>query len=89
MKEETDERANTTGGSMNIIKDGYLKGSFRGYRNRDTVFEFTDGRIWRQAEYRYHYHYAYRPQAVIIEDAGAYYIKVDGIDGKLRVARIS
>jgi hypothetical protein len=45
---------------MAIVEEGQLKGSFKGFKNRDTVFEFNAGRgKWRQNEYKYHYHYAY------------------------------
>src|SRR5205823_765563 len=37
------------------------EGSFTGFRNRNTILESTNGRRWRQDDYKYHYHYAYWP----------------------------
>ncbi len=74
---------------MNIVKVGNLKGNFSGFRDRSTLFEFVDGRRWRQNESTYYYHYAYYPEAVIVEERGMYYLKVSGIAGKLEVVKVS
>lgn len=52
---------------MSVVYEGTIKGKFTGFKNRDTTFEFTNGQIWKQGEYKYLYHYAYRPQAKIID----------------------
>ena len=30
---------------MGLVFEGIIKGSFRGFKNRDTIFEFTNGQI--------------------------------------------
>jgi len=73
---------------MSIIHEGTLKGSFRGFKDRDTVFEFTDGSMWKQNEYKYNYHYSYRPQAKIVERNSRYFIEVDGMNDTVEVVKI-
>jgi len=73
---------------MAVIEEGQLKGAFKGFRNRDTVFEFWNGGRWRQNEYKYHYHYAYMPYARVTDDSGPYEISVDGMDDSVKVVRI-
>ena len=62
-----------------IAAEGQLKGSFRGFKNRDTTFEFQGGKTWRQAVYRYHYHYAYMPRAKVVQEGGRYMLYVEGM----------
>lgn len=73
---------------MAVVEAGQLKGSFRGFRNRDTVFEFAGGGKWRQREYRYHYYYAYRPRARVIRGRNGFRLEVDGIAESVAVVRI-
>lgn len=35
-----------------IVEQGQLKGSFKGFKSRDTIFKFTNGHKWQQAEYK-------------------------------------
>jgi len=51
-----------------IVEEGQLKGSFQGFKDRNTVFEFYGGRKRKQAEY--HYHYEHMPTAKVIESGG-------------------
>lgn len=37
---------------MNIVQEGRLKGAFTGFKDQNTVFEFANGRKWRQKSYR-------------------------------------
>lgn len=60
---------------MSIIADGQLKGAFKGFKDRETVFE-------------YQYHYAYMPRAKVIDRGGAYYLQVDGIAESVQVVRV-
>ncbi|HEX9431062.1 MAG TPA: hypothetical protein VF944_11865 [Candidatus Bathyarchaeia archaeon] len=71
---------------MSIVQEGQLKGAFKGFRNRDTVFEFYGGGKWRQNEYKYQYHYAYMPQAKVVDRNGSYYLEIDGLS--VEVVRI-
>ena len=72
---------------MSVIEEGQLKGHFRGFRNRETVFEFRNGHKWRQNEYKYHYHYAYMPNAKVIDDNGIFELEVEGTDDEVPVVR--
>ena len=40
---------------MDIIEDGTLKGTFKGFQNRETIFVFINGSKWQQNEDKYHY----------------------------------
>lgn len=70
-----------------IIEEGQLKGSFKGFKNRDTIFEFYGGQKWKQAEYNYCYHYAYMPRAKIIQEGGRYMLHVEGMSDSIEVRR--
>ncbi len=71
-----------------LIEGGQLKGAFKGFKNRDVIFEFYGGRKWRQAEYKYNYHYAYMPRAKIIQDGGRYILEVEGMPDTVEVLRV-
>ena len=73
---------------MAVVEEGQLKGSFRGFKTRETVFEFYGGRKWRQNEYKYHYHYAYMPRAKVVDDSGGYRLEVDGMSESVEVVRL-
>ncbi|ANH33956.1 hypothetical protein [Ralstonia pseudosolanacearum] len=73
---------------MNIVEEGQLKGTFYGFKNRDTVFEFYNGRKWRQNEYHYSYHYAYRPDAKVVDEGGRYMLYVEGMSAAVEVRRV-
>lgn len=72
---------------MSVIEEGQLKGAFRGFKNRETVFQFYAGKAWKQNEYKYHYHYAYMPRAKVISESGRYYLEVEGMNEKVEVKR--
>ena len=73
---------------MQIVQEGQLKGAFKGFKNTDTVFEFTNGRKWRQAQYYYLYHYAYMPSAKVVNENGQYVLMVDGVNAKVPVRQV-
>lgn len=73
---------------MTVIEEGRLKGAFKGYHNRDTVFEFQGGGRWQQNEYRYQYHYAYMPEARVVDDGGKVQLYVAGMDAPIEVKRM-
>jgi len=68
---------------MHIELNGQLEGEFEGWSG-DTIFEFTNGQIWRQCEYSYSYSYAYRPGAKIWNKSGDYFLEVDGMKQMIR-----
>lgn len=37
-----------------IVEEGQLKGSFKDFKDRDTVFVLQGGKKWMQAEYKYY-----------------------------------
>jgi len=71
-----------------IIEQGQLKGSFKGFKDRDTLFEFYGGCRWQQAEYKYNYHYAYMPRAKVVDKGGRYVLEVEGMSNSVEVRRI-
>lgn len=70
-----------------LIVDGPIVSDFSGF-NQDMKFEFQNGQIWEQAEYKYNYHYAYRPDAVIVDGINGHELHVDGMDESVRVRRV-
>jgi len=73
---------------MTVIEQGHLNGSFKGFKNRDTVFQFQKGGTWKQSEYKYQYHYAYRPTARVFEEQGAHWLEGDGMNGSVQVVKL-
>lgn len=68
-----------------ILAEGQLKGSIKGFKDRDTVFEFYGGRKWRQAEYKYLYYYAYMPRAKVVQEGGRAMLYIEGISEPVEV----
>ena len=73
---------------MAVVEQGQLKGSFRGFHDRDTVFVFCDGGKWRQNEYKYHYHYEYMPHVRVVDDKGGYRLEVKSMGDSVAVVRL-
>lgn len=73
---------------MAIVEKGQLKGSFKGFHNRNTVFQFHAGGTWKQNEYKYQYQYAYMPFAKVIDEGGRYMLYVEGMDEPVEVKRV-
>jgi hypothetical protein len=73
---------------MSIVTEGQIKNDFRGFKNRDTVFEFTNGHKWKQDEYHYQYHYAFRPNAKVVETNRGFELFVEGIQQSILVKKI-
>lgn len=70
-----------------VVEEGQLKGAFKGFKNRDTEFQFHGGKRWRQNEHKYLYHYAYMPRAKVVQDGGRHRLHVDGVDESVEVRR--
>lgn len=60
---------------MQVVHEGQLKGAFRGFRNRYTVFEFIGGSKWQQREHKYQYYYAYSPMQKSSRKVGFFTLK--------------
>ncbi|MFA6392725.1 MAG: hypothetical protein WCW54_01405 [Candidatus Paceibacterota bacterium] len=71
---------------VDIIQEGPIVSNFKGFF-QNARFEFQNGNIWEQAEYKYNYHYAFRPHAVIINGVNGYELSVDGMSETVRVKR--
>jgi len=71
---------------VDIAVEGTIVSDFSGY-NQDMKFEFQNGQVWEQAEYKYSYHYAYRPHAVVVNGVNGYELHVDGMSETVRVRR--
>ena len=70
---------------MRLIEEGQLQGSFKGFKDRDTVFQFDGGKEWKQNEYKEHYRYFYMPRAKVVNEDGRYYLGVEGMSEKVEV----
>ena len=68
---------------MNIIDEGTLKGTFKGFKNKNTTFIFSNGSKWQQNEDKYHYYYA-----KVIKKQGYYVLEVDGMNESVEVSRV-
>ncbi|KPG91911.1 hypothetical protein AEQ67_28440 [Pseudomonas sp. RIT-PI-q] len=68
-----------------IVSTGQLSGEFQGFNDQDTIFEFTGGRKWRQATYKYCYYYAYMPHAKVVQEGGRYTLYVTGLNNSVEV----
>ncbi len=73
---------------MDIMEDGTLKGTFKGFKNRETIFVFINGSKWQQNEDKYHYYYAHKPNAKVIKKPGYYVLEVDGMNDSVKVSRV-
>ncbi len=69
-----------------IAVEGAIVSDFTGF-NQGMKFEFQNGQVWEQAEYKYSYHYAYRPQARVVDGTNGHELHVDGMSETVRVRR--
>jgi hypothetical protein len=74
-------------GRSDIVCEGVIISDFTGF-DGDSEFEFDNGQVWKQAEYKYAYHYAYRPEAVVIDGRAGLILKVEGMDETVAVRRL-
>lgn len=51
---------------VSVIEDGTIISDFDGFEGNST-FQFDNGSVWKQDEYKYTYYYAYRPSAYVID----------------------
>lgn len=72
---------------VQIVVEGTIVSDFNGF-NQDMRFEFSNGQIWQQAEYKYNYHYAYRPQAIVVDGINGTELQVDGMSESVTVRRV-
>ena len=72
---------------VNVVCEGSIISDFTGL-NSGMRFQFQNGQVWEQAEYKYHYCYAYRPNAFVVHGTNGYELHVDGMDENVRVRRV-
>ncbi len=69
------------------LQSGPIVSDFKGFF-QDAKFEFQNGTIWEQSEYKYSYHYAYRPEATVIDGINGTELSVDGMSETVQVRRV-
>jgi len=62
-----------------LIKSGQIEDEFEGFDD-EMIFEFTDGSIYYQSNYKYNYFYSYRPLVKIYFNGLTKILIVDGLD---------
>ncbi len=72
---------------VSLVEDGPIVSDFHGF-NGGATFEFQNGHIWKQAEYKYVYHYAYRPEALVVDGPHGTILYVDGMSDTVPVRRV-
>lgn len=73
---------------MSVAEEGQLKGAFKGFKDRDTIFDFHAGGTWQQNEYKYLYQYAYMPFAKVVDEGGRYMLHVEDVNEPVEVKRV-
>ncbi|MET3505526.1 hypothetical protein [Halalkalibacter oceani] len=71
-----------------LFCEAQIKGACRGYKNRDTFFELTNGRIFQQDEYKYQYNYQYRPNVKVFQEGSVFYLEVQGMNSRVKVKKV-
>lgn len=71
---------------VNLLEDGTIVSDFKGF-DGNSRFEFQNGHVWEQAEYKYSYHYSYRPHAIVVDGVNGITLHVDGMSDSVRVRR--
>jgi hypothetical protein len=64
-----------------------INGEFTGW-DGDTIFELTNGQIWKQVGYAFLFHYAFMPEVKITYNNGMFEMEVDNVQVKVQVNRI-
>lgn len=72
---------------VSCIEEGVIVSPFQGFSG-DSAFQFENGHVWKQTEYKYEYHYAQRPEAIVIDGMNGPELQVEGIDETIQVRRI-
>jgi hypothetical protein len=74
-------------GGCQIAVETSISGDFKGWEG-DTVFELSNGQIWKQSEYSYEYSYGYSPSVTIYNTSSGCKMRVDGVNGAITVRRL-
>lgn len=65
---------------METLKEGILRGVFRGFAGPGTIFEFLDGERWRQVCDTTFQCNRFMPEARIVQKSGKYFIYVEDVN---------
>jgi hypothetical protein len=69
------------------LVEGQIVSDFKGF-SQNARFQFQNGSIWEQSEYKYNYHYAYRPNAYIVDGINGIILSVDGMSETVKVRKV-
>lgn len=69
-----------------VLEQGTIVSDFNGF-DGSSRFEFQNGHVWQQAEYKYSYHYAYRPNAMVVSGVTGVILYVEGMSETVQVRR--
>jgi hypothetical protein len=72
---------------VSCLEEGAIVSDFKGFEG-ESVFQFQNGHVWKQTEYKYDYHYAYRPEATVVDGINGPELHVEGMEETVRVRRI-
>lgn len=60
-----------------VLVESVIISEFRGWKG-NSIFEFQNGQVWKQAVYNYFYMYAYRPNVKVVNRNGRVLMIVNG-----------
>lgn len=72
---------------IDVVTEGVIVSEFRGFSG-NSKFQFNNGQVWEQAEYKYAYCYAYRPEAIVVNGINGLVLRVEGMEEQVRVRRV-
>jgi hypothetical protein len=73
--------------TVSVVEDGTIVSDFNGYSG-DSEFQFENGNVWKQSEYKYNYHYAYRPNAIVVDGVNGLQVHIEGMEEPVAVRRV-
>ena len=73
--------------SNDRVIESKIDGEFNGWEG-ETIFKLRNGQIWQQTDGRYKYKYKYSPAVLLIPRGNHHEMRVEGVDGAVRVVRL-
>jgi hypothetical protein len=68
---------------LSSMIESQISGAFYGWQGH-SVYQLTNGQIWKQHGYKYEYKYSYRPQVAIYETSSGTTMDVEGCKAVVR-----
>lgn len=65
-----------------------IDGDFSGWEG-DSIYKLKNGQVWKQIEYKYEYQFLSSPGVLIFNEGGDWMMKVEQLEGTVRVRCIS